>query len=61
MTLYLWRQEAIMQSQISESAFEVAAGVALLVAVAVFTALLHRLMLAATPFFEAARSSVSFF
>jgi len=50
-----------MQNQTSESIFEVAAGVALVVAVAVFTALLHRLILAATPFFEAARSSGTFF
>ena len=50
-----------MQNQTSELLFEVATGIALVVAVAVFTVLLHRLMQAATPFFEAARSSGTFF
>jgi ABC-type phosphate transport system permease subunit len=56
------RQEAIMQNQDAlERIFEMAVGVALLAAVATFTMLLLRVIVAAIPLFEATRLSAPLF
>jgi hypothetical protein len=56
------REEAIMQNQDAlERIFETAVGVALLAAVATFTTLLLRVIVAAIPLFEATRLSAPLF
>jgi hypothetical protein len=56
------REEAIMQNQDAlERIFEAAVGVALLAAVATFTTLLLRVIVAAIPLFEATRLSAPLF